>query len=82
MNSKMIRVGYWLLPLLFLVGAGWSLNIAMYNWFAADLHDKYSKAYALRGNVFSMIALALFVAFIVTLVRIFRSWKKRKMAQA
>jgi len=54
----------------------------MYNWFAADLHDKYSKAYALRGNVFSMIALALFVAFIVTLVRIFRSWKKRKMAQA
>lgn len=70
------------LAVLLLAGAAWSFNLATYNWFAADLHDEYSHTYALRGNIFSVVALALFTGSVLMVVGILRSRKKRRMAQA
>lgn len=70
------------MAILLLGASAWSFNLATYNWFAADLHDKYSHVYASRGNIFSVVALALFAGFVLMVVRILRSWKKRRMAQA
>jgi uncharacterized membrane protein YidH (DUF202 family) len=75
------RVTYWLLAALLLCGSGWFLNIAIYNWFAADFHNQYSHAYASRGNVFFLAALALFVAFVSVIVAGVRSAKNRRMAK-
>ena len=67
--------------LLFLASA-WFLNIATYNWFAADFHNKYSHAYASRGSTFFISATVLFVAFILVVVAIIRSRKKRRIEKA
>jgi NADH:ubiquinone oxidoreductase subunit K len=64
---------------LLLLAAGWSFNLATYNWFAADFHDKYSHAYASRGNVFSIVALALFAASVWVAVALLRSGRKRRL---
>lgn len=64
--------------LLFLV-SGWSLNIATYNWYAADFHNQYSRAYASRGNVFFIVAVVLFAGAISIVVALLRSRKKQSM---
>jgi uncharacterized membrane protein YidH (DUF202 family) len=66
---------------LLLLASGWSFNIATYNWFAADYHNEYSHAYASRGNIFFIVALALLAAFVWVIVAILRSGKKRRMAK-
>jgi uncharacterized membrane protein YidH (DUF202 family) len=82
MNSKFTSVTYWVMAGLLLLASGWSFNIATYNWFAADHHTEYRHAYASRGNIFFIVALALFVAFVWVIVAILRSSKKRRMAKA
>lgn len=81
MNSKTARVRYWVGAVLLILASGWSFNIATYNWFAADFHNQYSHAHALRGNIFFIVALALFVASVLVIVAILRSGKKRQMAK-
>jgi uncharacterized membrane protein YidH (DUF202 family) len=81
MNPKTARVTSWVMAALLLLLSGWSLNIATYNWFAADHHDEYSHAYASRGNIFFIVALALFAAFVWLIVAILRSGKKRWVAK-
>ncbi len=71
----------WLAAILLLLGSGWSFNLATYNWFAADHHTEYSHAYASRGNIFSIVALALLTASVSVIVAILRSGKKRRMAK-
>jgi multisubunit Na+/H+ antiporter MnhB subunit len=60
MSPRASRVIAWVVVAVLLLASGWSSNIATYNWFAADFHNQYSHAYASRGNVFSIVALALF----------------------
>jgi hypothetical protein len=69
----------WASASLLLLASAWSLNIATYNWFAADLHNEYSRAYASRGNIFFISATVLFAAFILVVVVIIRSRKKRPL---
>lgn len=64
---------------LLLLASGWSFNIATYNWFVADHHTEYSHAYASRGNVFSIVALALFAASVSVVVALLRSGRKRRL---
>ena len=75
-------MAYWGLAALLLLASGWSLNLATYNWFAADQHDQYSLAYASRGNGFFGVALILFVAFVSVVVAILRTAKKRNVAES
>jgi uncharacterized membrane protein YidH (DUF202 family) len=81
MSSKTARVTSWVMAALLLLASGWSFNIATYNWFAADYHNEYSHAYASRGNIFFIVALALLAAFVWVIVAILRSGKKRRMAK-
>jgi uncharacterized membrane protein YidH (DUF202 family) len=81
MNSRTARVTYWVVAVLLLLASVWSFNIATYNWFAADHHNEYSHAYASRGNIFFIVALALFAAFVGVIAAILRSGKKRRMAK-
>ena len=76
MLRKPLRYRYWVTAVLFLGASGWCVNLATYNWFMADNHNKYSHAYALRGNVFSIVAIAFFAAFVSVIVAAFRSRKK------
>jgi len=62
-----------------LIAFGWSLNLATYNWFAADFHNQYSHAYKSRGNIFSIVALALFAASESVVVALRRSRTKRQV---
>ena len=80
--SRWPNVMRWLTAILLLLGSAWSFNIATYNWFAADHHTEYSHAYASRGNIFSIVALALLAASVWVIVAILRSAKKRRMAKA
>ncbi len=50
-----------------------------YNWFAADFHNEYSHAYASRGNIFSIVALALFAASVSVIVALRRSGKRKRL---
>ena len=79
MSSKTARVTSWVMAVLLLLAAGWSFNIATYNWFAADFHNQYSHAYASRGNIFSIVALALFAASVSVIVALLHSGKKRRL---
>ena len=80
--SRWPNVMRWLAAILLLLGSGWSFNLATYNWFAADHHTEYSQAYASRGNIFFIVALALLAASVSVIVAILRSSKKRRMAKA
>jgi len=51
-------------------------------WFAADHHTEFGHAYASRGNIFSIVALALLAASVSVIVGIIRSSKKRRTAKA
>ena len=81
MDSRVRKVTQWVMAVFLLLASGWFFNIAMYNWFAADFHNEYSHAYASRGNIFFIVALALFAAFASVIVAIRRSGKKRRMAK-
>ena len=78
MNSRTARMGFWMAGALFLLASGWSFNIATYNWVAADSHTQYSRAYASRGNIFFIVALALLAASVVLIVAILRSGRRRQ----
>jgi len=67
------------LAALLLLASVWSFNIATYNWFAADFHNEYSHAYASRGNIFSVVALALFAGSLVLIVALLRAGNKRRL---
>lgn len=69
----------WVLAASLLLASGWSFNLATYNWFAADFHNEYGHAYASRGNIFSIVALALFAASVWVIVALLRSGKKRRL---
>jgi len=71
----------WLMVAALLFVSGWFLNIATYNWFAADSRGDYSHSYALRGNIFFVAALVLFAASVWVTVATLRSRKKRRMAK-
>jgi uncharacterized membrane protein YidH (DUF202 family) len=73
MNSRVARVAYGVVAVLLLIGSGWSFNIATYNCFAADFHNQYSQAYASRGNIFFLVALALFAGSVSVTIAILRS---------
>jgi len=77
MSSRAGRVTSWVVAALLLLASGWSFNIATYNWFAADFRNQYSHSYASRGNIFSIVALALFAASVWMIVVVLRSDKKR-----
>jgi uncharacterized membrane protein YidH (DUF202 family) len=79
--SRSPNVVRWLAAILLLLGSGWSFNIATYNWFAADHHTEYSHAYASRGNLFSIVAVALLAASVWLIVSALRSVKKQRMAK-
>jgi TRAP-type C4-dicarboxylate transport system permease small subunit len=79
MSSRAARVVWWVVAVLLLFASGWSFNLATYNWFVADFHDKYSQAYASRGNIFSIVALGLFAATVWVVVVLLRSRKKRQL---
>jgi len=81
MTPKKKTILSWIVASLLLLASGWSLNIAIYNWWAADFHDKYSHAYASRGNIFFILALALFAASGWAVFAIIRSRKKRRIAK-
>jgi len=81
MNSKTARVAFWVMAVLLFLGAGWSFNIATFNWFAADFHNEYSHAFATRGNIFFIVALALLAASVSVVVVLRRSGKKQRMAK-
>jgi hypothetical protein len=81
MDSRVSRVTYWVVAVLLLLGSGWSFNIAFYNWWAADFHNQYSHAYASRGTVFFVVALALFGTFVSVVIAILRWSKKRRLAK-
>jgi hypothetical protein len=78
MRSRAAKAMLWLTASLFLLASGWSLNIATYNWFAADFHNEYSRAFASRGNVFFFVALAFFAGLIAVVVIALRSFKRRQ----
>jgi uncharacterized membrane protein YidH (DUF202 family) len=80
--SRWTNAMRWLAALLLLLASGWSFNIATYNWFAADHHSEYSHAYASRGNIFFIVALALFAASVSVIVALLRSRKKQRMVKA
>jgi uncharacterized membrane protein YidH (DUF202 family) len=72
----------WVAAALLLLASGWFLNIAMYNWWAAGFpHNEYRHAYASRGNIFSVLAIMLFAAFVSVVVAILRASKKRRMVK-
>ena len=77
----MAKATYWVMAILLLLTSGGAFNVAMYNWFAADSHNEYSRAYASRGNVFFFVGLALFAAFAWTIVTILRSDKGQRTAK-
>ena len=79
MNSRAARLLSWVLAALLLLASVWSFNIATYNWFAADFHNEYSHAYASRGNIFSVVALALFAGSLVLIVALLRAGNKRRL---
>jgi hypothetical protein len=79
MSSRAARVASWVVAALLLLASGCSFNIATYNWFAADFHNQYSHAYASRGNIFSILALALFAGSAWVIVALLRSGKKRRL---
>ena len=79
MNSRAARVASWVLAVFLLLASGWSFNLATYNWFAADFHNEYSHAYASRGNIFSIVALALLAASAWVVVALLRSSRKRRL---
>ena len=82
MNAKPTIVIYVVMAVFLLVAAGWSLNIATYNWFAADFHNEYSQAYASRGNHFFFLAVALLSAFVLVIVALIRRRKKDRPVKA
>jgi hypothetical protein len=45
-ESRAARVTAWVMAVLLLLASGWAFNLATYNWFAADFHDRYSHLYA------------------------------------
>jgi multisubunit Na+/H+ antiporter MnhB subunit len=77
-SGSTARVSLWVVAALLLLAAGWSFNLATYNWFAADFQNQYSHAYASRGNIFSIIAIVLFATSISMIVALLRSSKKRR----
>jgi len=79
MSSRTARVTSWVVAALLLLASDWSFNIATYNWFAADHHTEYSQAYASRGNIFSIVALALLAASVSVIVALLRSGRKRRL---
>jgi len=80
-SSKPAEVMRWLIVAALLFVSGWFLNLATYNWFAADFRGDYSHSYALRGNIFFVAALVLIAASVWVTVATLRSRKKRGMAK-
>lgn len=72
----------WLTVILLFLGSGWTLNISIANWWAASFHDEHRQVYTSRGNIFFIVALALFAASVSVIVATLRSGKRRRMAKA
>ena len=82
MNRKPTTVIYVVMASLLLVASGWSLNIATYNWFAADFPGEYRQAYASRGNHFFFLAVALSSAFVLIIIALIRRREKDRPVKA
>jgi hypothetical protein len=64
-----------------LIASGFSLYIAVYNWWAADFRSEYSQAYASRGNEFFVLALVLLAAFASVVVTVLRRRRRQGLAK-
>lgn len=67
----------WVLAVVLLLATGWSANLTLFNWWAAGgppVNDV--KVYELRGNVFSLVTVLLFVAFVAVVVMNVRRSKR------
>jgi multisubunit Na+/H+ antiporter MnhB subunit len=82
MNPKPTIAIYVVTAVLLLVATGWSLNLATYNWFAADFHNEYSQAYASRGNHFFFLTVVLSSAFVLVIIALIRRRKKDRPFKA
>ena len=80
MGWKISTARFWITIVLLLGASAWCFNLAMFNWFAADQHDRFSRTYALRGNVFSVLAFVLFAVFVWAVISAIRSHKRRSCA--
>jgi hypothetical protein len=73
-NTKLVG---WGAVVLLVLASGWAFNIAAYNWFAADHHNEYSRAYAVRGNLFFLLSLILLALSLGGILKLARSRKNR-----
>jgi hypothetical protein len=66
------------LAVVLLLATAWSANLALFNWWAAGgppVNDV--EVYELRGNVFGVVTVLLFVAFVgVTVMSIRRATRR------
>ena len=68
----------WLLGATLLLISGWSMYMALFNWWAAGgPPSPHPETYAFRGNVFFGLACLLFVAFVVVAVTNYRRRKRQ-----
>lgn len=59
----------WLLAAVLLLAAGWSLNLTLFNWWAAGgPPTPQPELYELRGNVFLAATVVLFAGFVSVVV--------------
>lgn len=69
MAPPLARVLGWLLPALLLVGACWTGNLTLFNWWAAGgPPTPYAELYEQRGNIFFVVTLVLIVTAVVLIV--------------
>lgn len=67
----------WLLSAVLLIGALWSTNLALGNWWAAGgPPTEHPETFAFRGNVFFALACLLFLASAFTVVLNIRRLRK------
>jgi hypothetical protein len=72
---------YWVIAGVAFAVAGWLLNLATYNWFAADFHGPYSRVYASRGNWFFFGALVFFAICVCAIIALLQRRRKRRTAK-
>jgi cbb3-type cytochrome oxidase subunit 3 len=82
MRARANNAVYCFVALALILASAWSMNIAIYNWWAAGFpHAEYGRAFAMRGNIFSVLAIVLFAALVSVILAIFRASKKRQLSE-
>lgn len=69
MAPSLARFLSWLLPVLLLLGACWTGNLTLFNWWAAGgPPTPHPEIYEQRGNVFFFVTVGLLVLALVLIV--------------